>query len=77
MFSVPLDRLNIFLNFPLGTIADIITIIVIIIAIFFVLKSGLSAPAILGTFILLMGVLEVLGISSTFNIVTLITDALL
>ena len=75
MFEIPLNRINDFFTFPTRTVADIITLIIIIICIFLAFKSSLQIAGLLGLFLLLMGVLELIGVSSTFNIVTLITES--
>ena len=75
MFEIPIEKLNDFLNLNTGTIADLITIFIYIILIIITLKGSLSGLSIVALFTVFMGLLELLGVSSTFNIVTLLVEA--
>lgn len=70
-----IDNLEMFLNFPTGSIHDVITLFILLVMIFFIVKSGgMSAPAIFILYVAVMGILNFIGVNSVFNIITLILD---
>lgn len=76
MLEQTIIDLSNFLTISTTLIPDIITIGVIFFFIILAFKSSLTTLPMVGLFTIVMGLLELIGISSSFNILSLILEAL-
>ena len=74
MLENTINSLSDFLTISQVIIPNIITLVVITIMFWLTLKGGLNWIGIMLIYTLIMGVLELLGISSVFNLVSVLAE---
>jgi len=72
MLENTINNLSDFLTINQAIIPNIITLVVVFVMFYLTLKGGLTWIAIALVYTLVMGVLELLGISSVFNLITVL-----